>query len=92
MWHVYILLCKDSSFYTGICENINDRLKRHNSGRASKYTRSRRPVVLLYIEKCASKSRALRREAEIKDFSRESKKRLIKCGSGRRFPSALKIK
>jgi len=92
MWNVYILLCSDGSLYTGICINIKDRVKRHNSGRASKYTRSRRPVELLYAEQCATKAEASSREREIKDFSVENKRRLVKFGLGQRFPSARKIK
>ena len=91
MWCVYILQCNDGSLYTGITSDIKNRLERHNSGRASKYTRSRRPVKLLYKEQFTTKSEALRREIEINDFSIDNKKRLIKYGLGQRFPSAIKI-
>ncbi|MFH1128977.1 MAG: GIY-YIG nuclease family protein [Candidatus Omnitrophota bacterium] len=89
MWYVYILRCKDGSFYTGSSNNVNNRLQQHNSGKASKYTRSRRPVTLLYIEQFATKVEALRREIKIKDFSTVNKKKLIEYGLGQRFPSAL---
>jgi len=91
MWHVYILQCNDGSFYAGVSTNVKNRLKRHNNGKASRYTRSRRPVELLYTEKFDTKSEALRREIEIKDFSLENKRRLIKFGLGQRFPSAQNI-
>ncbi|MFC1804248.1 GIY-YIG nuclease family protein [Candidatus Omnitrophota bacterium] len=91
MWYVYILKCRDSSFYAGITNNIQRRLARHNSGKASKYTRARRPVKLLYVESFDSKDSALHREIEIKSFSRDNKNKLIKFGLGRRFPSAAKI-
>jgi len=91
MWHVYILQCNDGSFYAGASTNVKNRLKRHNNGKASRYTRARRPVGLLYTEKFDTKSEALRREIEIKDFSLENKRRLIKFGLGQRFPSAQNI-
>ena len=87
MWYVYILRCNDGSFYTGSSNNVNNRLRQHNKGKASKYTKSRRPVALLYIEQFTTKAEALRREIEIKDFSTVNKKRLIKHGLGQRFPS-----
>jgi len=91
MWYVYIIKCKDKSFYTGITTNVNSRLQKHNSGRASKYTRARKPVELLYTEKFISRSKAQSREVEIKSFSAENKRRLIKYGLGLRFPSALEL-
>lgn len=91
MWHVYILRCKDDSFYTGITTNVKDRLQRHNSGRASKYTKARRPVELLYTEEFLIEAKAKTREVEIKKLSHDNKKRLIKFGTGHRFPSAQNI-
>ncbi|NQU18615.1 GIY-YIG nuclease family protein [bacterium] len=91
MWHVYILKCNDSSFYTGIATDVQSRLHRHNSGRGSKYTRLRRPAELLYTEEFTNKAEAKDREKEIKKFSIDNKKRLIKLGMGHRFPSAQKI-
>ena len=79
-WYVYILKCKDDSFYTGITTNLNERLKRHNAGKASKYTRTRRPVELVHREELANKSLARRREIQIKDFSRKKKEELIREG------------
>ncbi|MCX5692691.1 MAG: GIY-YIG nuclease family protein [Candidatus Omnitrophica bacterium] len=80
MWYIYILKCNDSSFYAGISTNVKERLKAHNSGKGSKYTRSHLPVTLLYIEECDSRSKALKRELEIKSLSSANKKRLIKHG------------
>jgi putative endonuclease len=88
MWYVYILQCKDSSFYTGISENLQNRLDTHNSGKGSNYTKVRRPVQLLYCEEFEAKSQARLRELEIKNLSAENKIKLIKFGSGKRFPSA----
>lgn len=70
---VYILKCSDNSLYTGWTDDLPRRLKQHNSGQASKYTRSRLPVEVVYTEKATSKSAALKREATIKQLSREHK-------------------
>jgi len=88
MWYVYILLCQDNSFYTGIATNVEKRLKAHNQGRGVRYTRNRRPVKLLYAEPLTTKSRALKREIEIKKLSVANKLRLIKYGTGQRFSLA----
>lgn len=76
-WLLYILECKDGSLYTGITKNIEKRLKMHNNGKASHYTRARRPVKLLYQERCRGRVKALVRECEVKSFSREKKEELI---------------
>jgi len=91
IWYVYILRCNDDSFYTGISTNVGERLLRHNNGKGSKYTRSRRPVELAYMEKFQTKSQALKREIEIKKLSVENKKKLIKFEIGQRFPSVHSI-
>lgn len=78
-YHVYIIECSDGSYYTGIARDVVLRIRQHNGlvlG-GGKYTRSRRPVLLVYSEKCNSKSEALKRECEIKSLSREQKKHLI---------------
>ena len=76
-WHVYILECADGTLYTGIAIDLDDRLTKHNDGVASKYTRSRLPVKLVYRENVPDRSAALRREAEIKAPSRQQKSILI---------------
>ena len=76
-WFLYILRCQDGSFYTGVTNDIERRVKMHNSGRASRYTRSRRPVELLYQETCSSRTQALVRECFVKTFPRERKEELI---------------
>ena len=72
-WFVYILLCSDKSLYTGITNNLKKRLNSHNSGKGSKYTRSRRPVEILHVESVSDRSQALKREYEIKKWSRSKK-------------------
>lgn len=74
---VYIVECADGTLYTGWTTDVEKRLQTHNAGEGAKYTRSRRPVRLLYSETCADKSAALKREAEIKRLSRADKLALI---------------
>lgn len=77
MFFVYIIECKDNSLYTGWTTNIEKRLETHNLGKGSKYTRSRYPVVLRYLEECTTKNQAMQREYEIKQLTREAKFSLI---------------
>ena len=78
-WFVYVLRCRDNSLYTGITTDIERRLEEHNSDSptAAKYTRSRRPVVLVYHESLESRSEALKRESAIKKLTRRQKEYLI---------------
>jgi predicted GIY-YIG superfamily endonuclease len=76
-WFVYILRCGDGSLYTGITKDVNRRSQQHNAGTASRYTRSRRPVKLIYQEVHPSQSSALKREAAIKAMNRREKLTMI---------------
>ena len=76
-WHVYIIECNDGSFYTGITNDLNKRIIAHNAGCASKYTKSRRPVRLCYIEPARDRSQASRREYAIKSLTKSAKQDLI---------------
>ena len=76
-WYLYILQCVDGSFYTGVTKDMENRLKKHNAGKASRYTRTRRPVKLIYHETCANRTRALVRECAVKSLSREKKEKLV---------------
>jgi putative endonuclease len=73
MWFVYILLCQDGSFYTGATNNIEKRFLDHQSGKGGKYTRSHKPVKLIYSEKFTTQSEALKREIKIKSWDRSKK-------------------
>ena len=77
MNYAYILRCCDGTLYSGWTNDLENRLQAHNSGRGSKYTRSRLPVKLVYFEEFESKSEAMRREAAFKQLSREEKLKLI---------------
>ncbi len=72
-WYLYILQCCDGTLYTGVTNNLDRRLELHNSGKASRYTRGRRPVEILYWEPCRSRSGALKKEYEIKNLTRRQK-------------------
>ena len=74
---VYILRCSDGSLYCGWTKDLERRLAAHNSGKGAKFTRSRRPVELVYWEECPDGRSAMKREYEIKHFSRAEKLRLI---------------
>jgi putative endonuclease len=77
-YFVYILQCSDDTLYTGIAKDIVRRLDEHNcSDKGAKYTKVRRPVVLVYQEKSEDRSSASKREHEIKKLSREKKLELI---------------
>ena len=78
MNYTYILECSDKTLYTGWTNNIEKRLAAHLSGKGSKYTRCRLPVKIVYIEEFETKQEAMKREYEIKSFSRDKKLSLIK--------------
>lgn len=79
-WYCYLLECADGTFYTGIAKSLERRLALHNRGRASKYTRGRLPVTLVYSERHSDRSGASRREYEVKHFSRVGKQALFAKG------------
>ncbi len=78
MYEVYIVECADGTLYTGITNALERRIEEHNSSdKGAKYTRSRRPVKLVYQEKHSDRSAASKREYEIKKMPREKKKELL---------------
>ncbi len=79
-WYVYMLRCADGSLYTGITRDIERRVKEHNTSDrlAARYTRSRRPVILVWSEDHPDRSSALKREAQLKKFKRSFKEDLLK--------------
>ncbi len=76
-YYVYIMECSDGSFYVGITNNLDRRLRAHNEGVASRYTRSRRPVKIRYQELCGTRSQALIRECALRLLSRKEKQVLV---------------
>lgn len=78
MNYTYIVSCRDGSLYTGWTKDLERRVKVHNEGKGAKYTKSRRPVKLVYYEEFETKREAMRREYEIKQLSRREKELLIR--------------
>ena len=76
-WLVYMLECSDNSIYTGITNNLENRLKKHQSGDGAKYLRGRLPIKLIYKELFINRSEATKREISIKKMSKKEKVRLI---------------
>ena len=72
-WIVYLIRCSDESLYCGITNNLKNRLMAHNSGRGSKYTRSRRPVELIAASPEMTKSDALKLEYRVKQIPADKK-------------------
>lgn len=90
----YMLLCSDNTFYVGWTTNICRRLRRHASGRASRYTRGRLPVTMVGFWPCLTKSIAMKLEAEVKKKTKKEKNAFIKqlrTGSGVEFISEVAI-
>ena len=81
-WYVYMLRCGDGSLYTGSTTDVDRRLREHQSGTGARYTHSRPPVALAYVEEAPDRSAAQRREAAIKKLPRAQKLKLIEKGEG----------
>ena len=77
MVFVYIVRCFDGSLYVGLTNDVAHRVCRHNEGLAAAYTTERRPVTLVYSEPCATLTAAVRRERQIKRWSRAKKEALV---------------
>lgn len=87
--YAYIVECSDGSYYAGWTNDLETRIRHHNEGKqGAKYTRSRRPVTLVYYEEFATPQEAMSREWHIKRLSRSEKEELVKGFS----PAALKNK
>jgi len=84
-WHLYVLECSDATLYVGIAKDVDLRLRTHNAGRGARYTRTRRPARLVYIEDCDDHGSALRREREVKRWSRPKKVAALGLGCAARL-------
>lgn len=78
MYYTYILKCSDGSLYCGYTNNPEKKVATHNKGKGAKYTKTRLPVELVYLESFFEKSDALKRECEIKNLKRSEKLKLLK--------------
>jgi len=79
-YYVYLLLCEDGSYYTGYTNDLASRLKRHQIGRAARYTKMRRPKRIVHFEKFRTRRAAMRRERQIKALTHGQKHELAKKG------------
>ena len=79
-YFVYLARCADRSLYTGATRNLKNRESKHNAGEGSNYTKKRRPIKIVYFEKFEKLSEALKRERQIKGWTRIKKENLIKFG------------
>lgn len=77
MNYTYIVRCKDNTLYTGWTNDLEKRMHAHNEGKGAKYTKSRKPVTLVYYEAFQTKEEAMSREYHIKRLSRKEKEKLI---------------
>ena len=75
--YMYVLECRDGSYYTGYTTDVKRRLAVHNSGKGAKYTRARLPVKLIYVEGFASKEEAMSAEALLKRKKRRQKEQFL---------------
>jgi putative endonuclease len=76
-WFVYVVRCRDGSLYTGVSTDVDSRVAVHNAGKGARYTRARRPVQVVHVERKQSRGNALKREAAIKALSRAQKLALV---------------
>ncbi len=76
-WFLYILRCGDGSLYTGVTTDLERRLKEHQAGKASRYTRAHGPVSMVHSERCGGRARALSRECAVKSLGRKAKEALV---------------
>lgn len=77
MNYTYMVRCKDGTLYTGWTNNIERRMEAHNSGTGAKYTKSRRPVKLVYCEEFPTKEEAMKREYAIKHMEKKEKEKMV---------------
>jgi len=76
-WFVYLARCADDTLYCGITNDVAARLAAHNSGKGARYTRARRPIEVVLVRRCRSRSGALRLEYRVKQLTRAAKRRLV---------------
>jgi putative endonuclease len=76
-FYVYILLCRDGSFYTGYTKNLDDRTRLHENGKGARYTRTHKPKQVAYVELFDTRAKAMKRERAIKKMSHQQKLNLI---------------
>jgi predicted GIY-YIG superfamily endonuclease len=86
-WWVYLVRCADGTLYAGATPDVAARVEKHNLGKGARYTRARRPVVLVWKRRCPNKVAALRREYALKQLGRAQKLSLIATAGPRKLRS-----
>ena len=76
-FYFYLARCRDNSLYAGYCKNLDEREAAHNNGTGAKYTRAKGPVKLIYSEAFTTKSEAMKREYEVKQWPKAQKEALV---------------
>ena len=76
-YYVYVILCKDKSFYTGYTKDLDSRMRLHMNGKAARYTRMHRPKKIVYVEEFGSRAEAMKREKWIKRLKHSQKLALM---------------
>ena len=79
VWWTYLVRCADGTYYVGSTQNVSERLKAHNGGRAARYTALRRPVRLVYTESYPNQRAAVRRERQLKRWGHAKRKALVEA-------------
>ena len=82
MNYTYMVRCKDGTLYTGWTNNLKKRIKAHNLGKGAKYTKSRRPVKLVYCEEFSTREEAMKREYAIKRMKKKEKEKMVASQEG----------
>lgn len=91
-YYVYILRCKDGSYYTGHAKDVEKRFEMHKKGRGARYTRMHEPEKLVYLEEFESRGDAMKRERQIKTLSHNKKQQLINDNNkGKGVPAKTKL-
>lgn len=91
-YYFYFARCSDNSLYAGYCKDVQAREEKHNTGKGAKYTRARLPIKIIYTEEFDTQREAMRREIEVKKWSREKKLSLINNQKEGRSAKASKTK
>ena len=84
-YYTYMVKCSDGSLYTGYTNDLDKRIRAHNDGKGAKYTKSRRPVELVYFEEHIAKEEAMSREWHIKQLKRSQKEKMIELAKSDRL-------
>jgi putative endonuclease len=83
-YYVYVIICKDNSFYTGYTKDLDSRMRLHMNGKAARYTKMHKPRKIVYVEEFGSRAEAMRREKWIKRLNHNQKRKLTNSQARRK--------